>query len=312
MKEHFEEFKNLLAADKKKFEDEKKKNRKQLLELQKKQQELLNVEDDIFAQQLEQGRFELMELLNLLKKRIQIRKSEIDAVLLKDLHDTRTVEFENTASNKKKTTSVLNSLKIQEKNSGGMDSSRIKRSLFNAKPFGAYHSYSQDLKPWTAADLLTLKRDAIFAGESVVPPNDDDIFKNIVEKVRINQRKKKSIDNYDNTLNEIDGEFKDSIDKYVSGEMQVSTPQYEKIERPILLDNEIKKEGRPIVDHKNRNKNNVKNETKVKHSKSESHVQKISTDEDTKTFGQLISNITGFLSKLGNQLGNYIRKIAYD
>lgn len=306
MKDYFNEFKELLAVDKRKIEEDTKKNKKKLLQIQKKYQELLGIDDEILTQQMEQGKNEIVEQLNKLKKKLQLKKNEIDAMHLKDLHETHKAGLE--------------SLEKTEEAAGPTETHRMKRSLFNAKPFGTYHSYSLDLKPWTAADILTLKRDTVLGNYLSPPPDDYQIFKNIFDQNRLNTVRKRSISNYiDNSINDIDGYIKDDAKNFdhISKRGKYYKNKHKKFVNLADIpkkdsDNEI---GMEVELHEEKKvKKNLTdfNEKEQSEEPEMGHIQKPPSDYESKTFETLIQNITIFLSNLAQQIRSYVNNIAYN
>lgn len=326
LKDHLKEFLETIEVDKKKFEGEKKKNRMRLLQLQRKQQELMNAEDDIVGKQLQDNRNEFFEQLKLLKKKAQLRKNEIDAKILKNLHESHTAELKQ-ISTSSPNTNVNPKWNILEKTAKD-DQSRVKRSLFNAKTFSTYHPHSLDLKPWTTADILSLRREQFLGSNSATPPNDYHIFKNILDQSRLYHPRKRSIDDLlDISTNEIDNDISDVRDKLNDfGDSKNKYNYYSKLKKLSKIekqnsDNQIVKE--PIHTDDNLEYNitqsdkydktiNAKVSDDSVNLKKHSHVQKLFDNEEMRTFEDMIKNITGFLSDLGKQIGSYFKNISFN
>lgn len=310
--------------DKKKFEEDKKKNRMRLHQMQKKQQDLLNPEDDLVAHHLHDNRNELMEQLKLLKKKAQLRKNEIDAKILKNLHESHTAELQQiSTSNPVK--SLQPKWNLLEKSSKD-DQLRVKRSLFNAKPFSSYHPYSLDLKPWTAADILSLRREQFLGTNSGPPPNDYHIFKNILDQSRSYHPRKRSIENLvDNSINDINNDIADFTDKFIDvgsskSKYDIYNSQFKKpnkvekrkfdnaIDKETAKDNQLEKSAGNIGEKAT----NIKVADDSANLEDSSHIQKMFDEEETRTFEAMIKNITSFFSDLGKQIGSYIKNIAFN
>lgn len=318
LKEHFKEFMEIIEMDKKKYEEEKKKNKMRLQQIQKKQQELVSAEEDILGQQLQDNKYDFMEQLKLLRKKFELRKSENNAKVLKSLHESHKPELDQQVLPKYR----INTLERNEKN----DNIRTKRAaLLNTKSFTTYHPHALDLKPWTAADILSLRREQFLESHQPAQPNDNHLFRKIFDQERLYNKRKRSIDNdIDYTINDINNLETDVLNKF--GFQKKSLGKFKPIKTidestQQTFENSIVKEGDSInkiqaIPKENQELTNTDRTSKITYLKkspkrNESHIQKISTREETRTFEQLIKNITGFLSDLGKQIGSYINRIAY-
>lgn len=280
--------------------------------MQKKPSDLESAED-VVAHQLQENKNEIMEQFKLLKKRIQMRKNEIDAILLKNLHDSHKEELEQTANLEKQKLTLLNTLE----KTGKSDQSRVKRSLLrnhHLKSFGGYQPYSLDLKPWTAADVLSLRREQFLGSNHAPPPNDYKIFKNILDQNRYNRRTKRSIDNFDdNFLNEISNDISDMTNKIVtdSSKNRYFQEKYKKLAEleKYQNQNDILKEKMDVENEPITN-SSKKSKRKGKSKKIESNIQKIPAKEEKRMFDEMIKNLTEFFTELGKQIGRYLKNFS--
>lgn len=315
LKEHLKEWNDKITFDKKKFGEEKKKNRIKLMQFQKKHNELQD-EGNVVVQQQEDSGNDLFDQFNMLKKKIQMRKNEIDAQILKGLHDNHKADLEKTSKN------VIHPVvNVLEGSNDKTDASRVKRSLFSARPFGSYQPYSLDMKPWTAADILSLRRDMFLGSDLSPPPNDYQIFKNIFDQNRLYRLRKRSIDKFiDNSINEIDNGIENKLPK--SDEDIYSKVKFNKKYYKLKNFDETEKrvaKNEIVKDNSTKNENNsahpkdkIFGSVDGRDSSIQNNIQKISTEAEERTLEKMIRNITGFLVDLGKEIGAYLKHIAYN
>lgn len=319
LKEHLKEFMEIIEMDKKKFEEEKKRNKMRLQQIQKKQQELVNVEEDVLGQQLQDNRNDFMEQLKLLRKKFELRKNENNAKVLKNLHESHKPDLDQQVILKHNLQNRINTLEKIGKN----DHSRTKRDLYNTKSFTNYHPHALDLKPWTAADILSLRRQQFLGSDQPALQNDYHIFRNILNKKRMYHKRKRSIDSdIDYSINDIDNiktDFANKFQKKFVGKFKpikkIDDFPQNHFENIIVKDgsiNKIKDIPKGKQELTNIGKPSRNTHLRKSSKKNVTNIQKIHSKEETRTFEKLIKNITGFLSQLGKQIGSYINSIAYN
>lgn len=328
VKQHLKDIKDILARDKLKFGEEKKKNRKKLLKLKKQQEQILVHDTDSILTKIHNDelsrRQDLLNQINVMKKKLQKRKHDLDSLLSKDNFQVDKNAEASQEINK-------NSLGRLSKDIGkvlhfGKDvelkNSRTKRALFEPVRFGNYQPRTLNLKTWRPADVLSFKREQFLGSNGLTPPNDYNIFKNIFDQNRRYgyMRKRRNIKNGENILdNEVDGYLK-KPNKYGHAKEDVN----DKIHIEKLLykaatteKNTVKKDfdKEENVDELNvveKQLDSVMNLRKTieENNKFSKNISDSTIKGETEVLTSILTTLTGFLKNLGKQLGTYVKGIT--
>lgn len=323
IKDQFNEFKQMISKDKVKFEEEKQKNRQKLLQLMKEKDNLLKQETEDILTQIHNDeiarRQELLKQINAMKKKLLQKKTDIDAMLKKDLQLTERNEeiLGATAKNtlEKLTKDVGKLLQGDLLNNGltkTEPSVRTTRSLFDSIKFGNYHPLTMDLRTWKPADILSLKRDQFLGSNRLIPPNDYPIFKNLFDQNRLfSYRKRRSIESLRNDindyLNEIDSDKFSTFAHskgYGPGKGNFGNRPSE-----IKKGNVIQKIGNQIKANENVISSNIQSLLQTTN-KINNKTNDAMPKDETKMLQNLVTNVTSFLKTLADNLGKYMRGFA--
>lgn len=326
VKQHFKDLKDIIARDKQKFEEEKRKNRQKLLQFKKQQEEFLVHDTDNILTKIHNDelarRQELLEQINVMKKKLQKRKNEIDSMLLKDVQHKEEENEELVREINKNTLGKLSKdidKVLHFGDSKEITGPRYKRSLFEPTRFGSYQPLTLNLKTWKPADVLSLKREQFLGSNSLIPPNDYHIFKNIFDQNRRYGyiRKRRNIEYGQNYLeNEVDG-YLDMPNKFSGAKAYTD----DKKDKKLTLNRSVKTEENSIEKNTNgdvgTNEMENQSDSVINLRKNieeneilENNISNSITAGKTEVMKSILNSLSEFLRKLGTQLGSYMKGIT--